>query len=200
MKKKLFALAIAAIILAGAVTGTVAYYTAKTVAHNVITTGEIDIELVEKQDLDNNPATPETDYPTDPVSGIMPGQDHSKIVRVENTGTNAAWVRVKVEAKINGDEVELTDSSVLRIDFDDTKWIEEDGYYYYEDALVPGGKTVEPLFRTVHFDGEGMDNAYQNARIEINVQAFATQVANNGDTVLEAEGWPKDNILTALLG
>ena len=200
MKKKLFVLAVLAIILAGMASGTVAYFTAKGTAHNVITSGEIDIELVETM-KDGNKEVP---YPTNPVGGIMPGTEHSKIVRVENTGTNPAWVRVKVEAKINGDEVELTDSSVLRIDFDDTKWIEEDGYYYYADALVPGGKTATPLFREIHFDGEGMDNAYQNARIEINVQAYATQSQNNpipanGD-VTDVKGWPKDNILTALLG
>ena len=198
MKKKLFALAIAAIILAGAVTGTVAYYTAKTVAHNVITTGEIDIELVEKQDLDNNPATPETDYPTDPVSGIMPGQDHSKIVRVANTGSNPAWVRIKLIKSVKVGDSELS-PDVLTLDLNTSDWIEEGGYYYYKNIVAPGGQTA-PLFRTVHFAGAEMDNDYQNARIEINVQAFATQVANNGDTVLEAEGWPQDNILTALLG
>lgn len=199
MKKKMFVLAVLVIILAGTVTGTLAYFTTKTVAHNVITSGEIDIALVESMKEGND----EVPYPTDSVGGIMPGADHSKIVRVENIGSNPAWVRVKVTKTVKVGRETLPDD-VLTLDFDTTgAWIDgEDGYYYYRDALVPGGKTATPLFTSVHFDGEGMDNDYQNARIEINVQAYATQSQNNpipaGGDVTDVKGWPTP--LSALFG
>lgn len=196
MKKKLFVMAVLVIILAGMASGTLAYFTAKNVAHNVITSGEIDIELVEKQDLDNNPETPETDYPKETVGGIMPGAEHSKIVRVKNTGTNAAWVRVKVDTSVKVGNDAL-DKDVLTLDFNKTDWTEKEGYYYYNGKLQPGEQTT-PLFKTVKFAGEEMDNAYQNANIVIDVQAFATQVANNGETVLEAAGWPQPPIIMSL--
>ena len=201
MKKKLFAIAALVVVLAMTATGTLAYFTAKTVAHNVITSGEIDIELVETMKTDKG----EVAYPSDGVTGIMPGQDVSKIVNVKNVGSNDAWVRVKVTKSVTatdgeGKKVTLPDD-VLTLKFDETKkWIDGgDGYYYYNAILTPDATTSVPLFTGVHFDGAGMGNAYQNARIEIDVQVYATQVANNGATVLEAKGWPVD-FAAALFG
>lgn len=190
MKKKLFVIAIAMLLLAGVTAGTVAYFTTKTVAHNVITTGEIDIELVEKQDLDGNPATPETDYPENPVDGIMPGKDHSKIVRIENVGPNPAWVRIKVEVSVKDQAGKELGADKLRINYhtlDTDKWLEKNGVYYYKEKLDPGDRTT-PLFDTVAFS-ETMGNDHQNATISINVQAEGIQYQNNTnfDTA-----WPAD--------
>ena len=206
MKKKLFALAVLVIILAGTVTGTLAYYTAKTVAHNVITSGEIDIQLVEtiidKTDSDKDGSTTdEVPYPTDPVGGIMPGEDHSKIVRIENVGTNPAWVRMKVVVEINDRKVDLSDEdSVLALDFNNTEWEKKGNYYYYKKALTSqgsaGSETV-PLFTTVRFAGEEMDNDYQNAKIEISVQAEGIQYQNNTNY---ATAWPTGVQILPLLG
>ena len=197
MKKKLFVLAVLAIILAGMATGTLAYYTAKTVAHNVITSGEIDIALVETQKEGNN----EVPYPEDPVGGIMPGQEHSKIVRIENVGSNPAWVRMKVVVEINDRKVDLSDEdSVLALDFNNTEWEKKGNYYYYKKALTSqgsaGSETV-PLFTTVRFAGEEMDNDYQNAKIEISVQAEGIQYQNNTNY---ATAWPTGVQILPLLG
>lgn len=197
MKKKLFALAVLVIILAGTVTGTLAYYTTKTVAHNVITSGEIDIALVETQKEGNN----EVPYPENPVGGIMPGQEHSKIVRIENVGTNPAWVRMKVVVEINDRKVDLSDEdSVLALDFNNTEWEKKGNYYYYKKALTSqgsaGSETV-PLFTTVRFAGEEMDNDYQNAKIEISVQAEGIQYQNNTNY---ATAWPTGVQILPLLG
>ena len=35
-----------------------------------------------------------------------------------------------------------------------------------------------------------MGNEYQNAKAMIDITAIAVQSANNGETVLEATGWP----------
>ena len=35
-----------------------------------------------------------------------------------------------------------------------------------------------------------MGNEYQNATATVNVSAQAVQNANNGDTVMDAKGWP----------
>lgn len=191
MKKKLFVLSVLAIILAGMVTGTLAYYTAKGVAHNVITTGEIDIELVESMVNDRGDTV---DYVNN-ATGLMPGDEHSKIVNVKNVGSNAAWVRVRVGTEVT---VEVDDkktslpTNVLSINYNTTAWTLQDGYYHYNEKLLPGATTAVPLFTEVHLAGADMDDRYQNASISIDVQAFATQVANNGETVLEAEGWPVD--------
>ena len=200
MKKKLFVLAVLAIILAGMATGTLAYYTAKSDVQNVITSGSIDIDLVETMKNEDGQIVP---YPTDPVGGIMPGTEHSKIVNVKNVGEHPAWVRVKVTKSIKVDG-KSQDDSVLSLDLNTTEWIDgEDGYYYYKDILAPGATTAKPLFTKVNFAGEKMGNEYQNARIEIGVQAQGVQSENNpaptGGDVTDVKGWPK-SIVAALLG
>ena len=187
MKRKLLAVAVTVICLSMMAYGTLAYFTAEDTAHNVITSGEIDIELQEWADAEKT-----TPFPEDEVSGVMPGTEVTKIVEVKNTGANDAYIRVKVEKEFvlsEGVEGE-TDSGLMKIDFDETYWmLGEDGYYYYKEALKPGAVT-EPLFASVSFD-PSMGNIYQNSTAKVDVTAYAVQVANNGDSVMDAKGWPE---------
>ena len=41
----------------------------------------------------------------------------------------------------------------------------------------------------VDFAG-GLDNSFQNVRVNVNVAAQAVQTANNGTSALDAAGWP----------
>lgn len=173
MKKKLFAISALVIALTIIGTGTLAYFTAGNMAHNVITSGEIDIELVETM----KDGKTEVPYPEDPVSGIMPGTPHSKIVRVENVGSNPAWVRIRVDVAVKAADGDDLGADKLRIDFDTDKWTYDGGWYYYREVLAPGAKT-RPLFETVEFDAS-MDNDYQNASISIEVKAHGIQYQNN---------------------
>ena len=68
-------------------------------------------------------------------------------------------------------------------------WTEKDGYYYYTKPLKPGEVTA-PIFTAVTFKAD-MGNEYQNATATVDVFAQAVQTANNGATVMDAQGWPK---------
>ncbi len=187
MKRKLLACAVSLICLSLMTYGTLAFFTAEDTAHNVITSGGIDIELLEWADEAKT-----TPFPEGGIDGVMPGMEVTKIAEVQNTGSNAAYIRVKVEKDIllqEGAEGEA-DLSLVQLDFDQTHWtLGEDGFYYYNEALEPGAVTA-PLFTTVSFAAE-MDNPYQNSTATVNVTAYATQTANNGDSALNAEGWPE---------
>ena len=214
MKKKLLVLATLAICAAIVATGTLAYFNAETQAHNVITTGRVDIELVEKTKDDSGT---EIDFPTDGVSGVMPGASVSKIVSVKNVGEAEAWIRVWVNTAISepGDpitnptikclplEIEVNGQMVpvITMDFDTENWVYEDGYYYYKqpvpvyeekaDGSVVG--VTSTLFNKVTFAKE-MGNEYQNCKVMIDVAAEAVQSKNNpipenGD-VTDIVGWP----------
>lgn len=190
MKKKVIGGALFLVILIAAVQGTVAYFTRSIVTHNVITSGAIDIELEEFTKDENDETIPWKD-----VEGITPGEDVSKIVRVKNTGPNDAWVRIVVKTDVSKEDGSAYKDGDLVIDFDTTYWTQKDGEadtYYYKQKLLPGAVT-EPLFETVSFS-TGMGNDYQNATIEISVEAHGTQYDNNGATVLEAKGWPKSGL------
>lgn len=186
MKKKILLIALLAICLSIVAFGTLAYFTSEDTAHNVITSNGVKIELLEWQDDAKTEPFPENG-----VTGVMPGTKVAKIVEVKNTGSGEAWVRVSTETAItlaNGSQGEV-DLSLLTIDFNIEAWTEQDGWYYYNEALKPGEITA-PLFTTVAF-AETMDNRYQESTATVDVNAQAVQTANNGSDAISAVGWPE---------
>lgn len=186
MKRKLFFIAVIVICLSLTAYGTLAYFTAEDTAHNIITTGNVDIQLLEW--ADEGKTQP---FPEEGISGVMPNTSVTKIVEVKNTGLGAAWVRVMVMKDIKlaeGVDAEST-TGVMEIDFDTEFWYQSiDGFYYYKTPLEPG-ETTKPLFTNVTFDPK-MGNEYQNATATVTVSAHAVQSANNGEIWSLADGWP----------
>lgn len=187
VRKKILAIALCVICLSLVMAGTVAYYTASDTAHNVITSGGVDITLQEWADKAKT-----VPFPKNGVNNVMPGAEITKIAEVKNTGSSDAFVRVAVKKSITlakgvkGDP----DPGLLHIELNRSAWKDGgDGYYYYMKVLAPG-KTTEPLFASVTFD-HNMDNIYQNSTAAVDVTAYAVQTANNGSDAFSAEGWPK---------
>ena len=185
MKRKLLLLSVLAICVATLAAGTLAYFSADGTARNVITTGNVDIELKEWADE-------ACTQPFKDKTGVMPGTKVTKIVEVENTGTGAAFVRLSVEKNVYGADEKPMKSDPVSLNFNNTDWTysESDGYYYYNRPLEPD-KTTVPLFTAVTFDPL-MGNEYQNATAHVKVIAYAVQSANNGDSLQAAKGWPSD--------
>ena len=188
MKKKIFIVAAVAICLAIIASGTLAFFTSEAQVHNVITTSGVAIQIEEWQDEIGNP------YPEDPVE-IMPGFTVSKIVTIKNKDAEA-WVRAKFDLVFTfaDDSQYIADESLVSLNIDGTKWIRKDGddEWWYCVEPVATGDSTEPFFTEVNFDGPMMDNNYQNCTVDLIVSAQAVQTANNGTSVLEAEGWPID--------
>ena len=200
-KKKIVSLAVVIALLATAVAGTYAYFTDEDIAHNVITTGKIDITLNDK----TIEAGVEVDFPEDGVFGVMPTQTVDKIVSVTNSGEGDAWVRIWIEPAIkDANEAELplmitnqAGAAVPAFTINLTgseKWIcGSDGYWYYTES-VAAGKTTDVLFDSVTFNPE-LGNEYQNCTATIDVTAEAVQTVNNpipaDGTVEDIPGWPE---------
>lgn len=182
MKRKLLILSALAICIAMLVTGTLAYFTAEGKAHNVITTGGVEIAVQEWADEEKT-------KPFEDLTGIMPGMTVTKIAEIKNTGASDAWVRVKVEKSIKLKGEGTPDTGLVELALNTAYWTEKDGYYYYTKALKPGEVTA-PVFTSVTFNAT-MGNEYQNATATVDVFAQAVQTANNGDAVMNAQGWPK---------
>lgn len=181
MKRKFLILSVLAIMIAILAANTLAYFTADTKAHNVITSGGVDITL-------NEWANDDRTEKFEDKTGVMPGAEITKIVEIENTGSGSAWVRVQVTVDVYSENKETMDPKYVSLDFNDTDWTYFDGYYYYNRALAPG-ETTAPLFTTVSFDKQ-MGNEYQNSTAYVDVHAGAVQSANNGTDALSATGWP----------
>lgn len=190
MKKRFACCAMLCILLSLVMGSTLAYFTAEDTARNVITSGAVSVEVVEKQlvggTLEN--------YPDTPVS-IMPGSAVSKIVSVKNLD-EPAWVRMAYTVTIrdaSGNVVELSAQQrdqIITIDTDTANWTYKDGWWYCNKALVTGEES-KPLFTEVTFSGPEMGNTYQNCTVMIDVTAQAVQKVHNGDTVMDAAGWPE---------
>ena len=79
-KRKIFTLALAVMMIAIlAIGGTLAYFTSEDTADNVFTMGNVEIDL--QEDFEQN-------------SNLQPGLNINKDVRVQNIGTNDAYVRI----------------------------------------------------------------------------------------------------------
>ncbi len=187
-KRKLLLISIIVLILAITAAGSAAFFTAEDRAHNVITTGSVDISVVETM-LDG---TERKDFPPEGITGVLPGMTVSKIVQVRNTGGAEAWIRIRVGVSARNDAEEALDTDVIRFTVE-APWTDGgDGYYYYNEAVPAGGET-EVLFREVRFD-PNMGNEYQNSTVFVTVEADAVQTANNpipaGGTVRDVSGWP----------
>ena len=188
MRKKLIAGAVVAICLSLLAYSTSAYFTARGTATNVITSGNIQIQLQETAKINGQEIS--FDASQEKIN-VVPAQTVSKIVQVKNTGDNAAYVRIRVAKAIELAEGVTGEPNVelVTLDFDDENWTaKDDGYYYYNKPLEPDA-TTEALFNNVTFEPE-MGNMYQNSTATIKVNAQATQVKNNGASVFEAAGWP----------
>ena len=187
-KKKLIAILLTLVCLFVVVLGALADEPLEARTRNIITTGEVKIDLLEYAD-----ETCTTPYPEEPVT-VMPGVSTTKVVMVKNTGASEAWVRVKVSKTIELDgtvEGYAPDVSLIGLDINEALWTYSGGWYYYNRPLGAGVTTEAPLFTTVSFD-TSMQNEYQNSTAKVNVVAQAVQVAHNGDTVLGAQGWPAE--------
>ena len=195
MKKKILLIAAIVVCISILAAGTLAYFTSRTVTHNVITTSGVDIDVVEWQDPDGDGKLEA--YPEGPISA-MPGTEISKIVTVKNNQAEA-YIRARFEIVVTGSDgkaMELTQqelSKVITVAMEEgSGWQQKSGdniWWYYVNP-VESGEATEPLFTEVNFDGPNMGNEYQNCTVEVIVYAEGVQTANNGATALEASGWP----------
>lgn len=187
-KRKILLISLLTMILAITAMGSSAFFNAEDTAHNVITSGSVKIAVVETM-LDG---TEVKDFPAEGITGVMPGSTVSKIVRIQNTGSAEAWIRVRVGTTVHSGEDAELDARVVGFSVEEP-WVDGgDGYYYYTKAVPAGGETEE-LFREVRFD-PNMGNEYQNCTAYITVEAEAVQTANNPipaeGTIRDVAGWP----------
>ena len=188
MKKKILYIAVIVICLAILAGSTAAYYTNTDIARNVITSGGIEVQVVEQQMVNGTLQAYEA-----PKLPVMPTTKVSKIVSAQSL-EQSAWVRMTYTLAVYDTDGKKMDipaeelKKVIIIETDDTDWTEKSGWWYYNTAIGSGAVT-EPLFEEVVFSGPEMDNKYQLCTVVLDVIVEAVQKANNGETVTEAI-WP----------
>ena len=173
------ALVLAALLVVG---GTMAWFTAAArPVTNTFIAGTVEIEL---HDEDGQGAV----FSPNGITNVNPGDEYGKVVYVENTGSKAVYVRVKLSPAWTKRtaplplQVEGVDMATFPIV--GTDWVlHTDGYYYYKNPLA-GAAAGEPnpvtthLIEKVIFAGAAMTNDYQGATFTLKVEAEAIQASN----------------------
>lgn len=200
MKKKLAIVAAVVAVASLAAYGTLAAFTAEETAHNIITAGSVQIELLDKTASAPDQAVEDMDdfnavYPDG--MPVMPGADASKVVAVKKTDDSAdCWIRIQLTPAIqwaDGEDHMSHPMEVVDLDLNlgggAYQWTQgEDGWYYYNSPLTADEPFTTALFTSVHFDGPAMGNDYQNSTFTITVDAQAIQRAHTGDSAQAAFG------------
>lgn len=120
---------------------------------------------------------------------VFPNGTVDKVVKVKNTGTADAMIRIKVE-KVWGDGRDENgkliinpklDTDNIVIHYNTEKWVynAEDGYYYYMQVLKPG-EVTSSLFDSFTVNGNITDGRYKNKHADIVVSMEMVQAAGGG--------------------
>ena len=170
------ALVLAALFVVG---GTMAWFTAAAEpVTNTFKAGTVKIEL---HDLTYDDEQNLVSFPGDGISNVNPGDEYDKIVYVENTGSKAVYVRVKLTPNWTDDlsnVVTIDDEDYVMADFPILEgWEYYEGWYYYTSPVAAGASTSN-LIEEVIFAGKEMTNAYQGATFTLEVEAEAVQASH----------------------
>ena len=103
---------------------------------------------------------------------------------VENTGSKAVYVRVKLTPEWSGLPADFEpEEDVVSLGSLGTNWVLYEGWYYYTKPLrgtvvdQPNAVTTN-LIEKVIFAGEEMTNEYQGATFTLKVEAEAVQASH----------------------
>jgi len=168
------ALVLAALLVVG---GTMAWFTAAAEpVTNTFTAGTVNIKLHDVQ-MDNGE---ELLFPENGIGNVNPGDEYEKIVYVENTGTKAVYVRVKLTpAWTKGESslpLQVGGVNMATFPIVDDRWVPDGDWYYFKDPLAPGHSTGY-LINKVEFAGVAMTNDYQGATFTLTVSRSCTGVS-----------------------
>lgn len=212
MKKKVVLLCVAVLLLLSLSAGTLAYFTASAVVHNVFTMGTLYFDLTEMELNEGSLVA----YLND-KKDIQPDTKVSKVPIIENTGSEPFYTRVYIEimaTDVNGEK--LTDvADVVKLWSENDDWAQDEQWFldqadwivvpaecgeegvvalwYYYDGTVEPGQKVAP-FNVVEFT-KYMGSEYVGATITVSLRAQAVQVIYNeipeGGSITDVEGWPE---------
>ena len=189
--------ALAAVALAGAAT-TYAFTTRMAPAQNVLTFGSVQMRTIMQEDqADGSLEEIPEGYEVRAPFGLA-----SRVVTVQNMGASDMYVRARpvIQAVSEAGEDRGDASSVTEFHMDETgAWVEgKDGWWYYAERVSAAdddsdaGEVTAPLMEGIEFVGDVYDLTGPGGSLEFTVEAQAVQADNNGESALDAQGWPEE--------
>lgn len=181
-KSRLLLIAIAAILATVLTQPTLAYYTTVGKATNVVTSGNISLQIHEK-------TADGSDFPTEGVY-IIPGDIVSKQVFIENVCGHPFYLRLQLVSGSTNEALSADDC--LRMDINTNDWTYQEGFYYFNRILQPD-EVTPALFTQVEIVGSKVDQTHIGSTLSLTVNAYAVQSENNpAENPWDASGWPAE--------
>jgi len=184
IRMRFLAIGLAAILVSLLSQPALAYYTTLGTATNVVTSGNVTLQINEMTDQG-------TPFPEEGVY-VIPGDIVSKVVTVENVCQHPFYLRVKLV--YGADSEALSAEECFKLNINSENWVFHDGWYYYTGILQPGEETPY-VFSHVEIVGSMVNTSHIGKTLSLTVLAQAVQSENNpienGDTTT-AQGWPAE--------
>lgn len=186
-------------LVVGFVGVTLAFMTTTVDADNVISFGNVSVRVLESEMTEHG----ERDVPNGHRDHAQNGGTASRIVRFQNAGSAPCYVRARVTTEVDGgiDGADGDDVAMPEINVGDGSdgWVEgDDGWFYYLPSLDGAddgfGETSEPIMDELAFSDD-TSAIVDDGEIRMCIEVQAVQSDNNGDTSVEAIGWPDGEVL-----
>lgn len=166
---------------------TVAFITMRIDAKNIITFGNLKMELIETTLNQDNT---ETIVENNDIIDITNITDLSRIIKIKNIGKHDFFTRVSLNLiGIDKDNIEFNATEYINLDINPTDWVYKDGWYYYK-KIVKNNEITSELLTNIRFDVNSITSHYPNGKFKLDINAEAVQAENNSKDVLEVMGWP----------
>lgn len=165
-----------------------AFFINKMRTDNVITFGNIKIQLI-NHTLDEHG----NEIEVKDEEEILRNEDVSRIIKAKNVCNYPAYVRIKLNMLGQDDTEFFQAEDYVKYNFADNKWQEKDGWFYYTSILEPN-KTTEDLMRGIQFDIDKLTADHAGSDISFKIHLQAVQSKNNADDIFEVKGWPEEVI------
>ena len=158
-------------------------------ANNVITFGNIKMQLLQTTLNENNE---EINVNNNEKFDITHTSTVSRRIKVKNLGKQEIFLRISLEM-IGTDEnnKEFNANDLVTYDVNENDWIYKDGWYYYKNTIKENEITSN-LITEIAFDINNITTNYPKGNLKFNVKAQAVQAKNNAVDVLNVVGWPED--------
>lgn len=191
-KKKLTWIAAASVLLMCCAAPTIAFLTKQKETDNIITFGNVRLQLHETT-LDQN--NQEVAFDENAQADITHNNTLSRIVRVENVGSQPIYLRVALSMSGTSEEgttFQADDYVSYALNDEDWTYNDEDGWYYYNTELAPDITSEELMTEVIFTNINEITSKYPGSEFKLNIDAQGVQSKNNGSDVTKAQGWPEE--------
>jgi len=169
------------------ITATMTFITKKITANNVITFGNLEMQLIQTTLDENNK---EKEVKNNEILDITYSPIVSRIVKMQNIGKQDFFARVSLEIiGTDANNKKFNANNLVSYNINTNDWIYKDGWYYYK-KIVKQNDVTSNLMTQINFNTNKITADYPKSNFKFNIKAEVVQAKNNAVNVLNVVGWP----------